>query len=97
MTTTLGVRQNTDRDYRICTGHSKGVDPSWALIKDHNDIRKRWLRVKWRSAVMRKERAFALRGVRKAITAIRKVQAMKRKANSVLGKIFDSKPHAKGI
>ncbi len=55
MTTTLGVRQNTDRDYRICTGHSKGVNPSWALIKDHNDIRKGWLRTRGRLAGMLKK------------------------------------------
>ena len=93
MTTTLGIRRNlgrpsAGREFKICTGHSKGIGPTWALIKDHNDIRKAWLRTRGRLVGMLKERAFALRGVKKAKTATPKAQALKRKANQIVGKVF---------
>ncbi|HEC62237.1 hypothetical protein LCGC14_2011850 [marine sediment metagenome] len=98
MTTTLGIRRNTGREFKICTGHSKGIDPTWVLVKDHNDIRKAWLRTRVRLARMLKERAFAFRGVKKAKTATPKAQALKRKVNQAVGKVFGGghKVQAKG-
>ncbi len=67
MTTTIGTHLNTGREFRICTGHSRGILPTWELLKDHNDIRKGWLRARGRLAEMMKARRVreALQGERR--------------------------------
>ncbi len=87
-TTTVGTRINTKREYKICTGHSRDLLLTWEAIKDRNDIRKGGLHLKKRSASLRRVKAFALRGVKKALTATPKAQVLKRGANKVVGRIF---------
>ncbi|KKK93875.1 hypothetical protein LCGC14_2688480, partial [marine sediment metagenome] len=55
MTATIGTHLNTGREFRICTGHSRGILPTWELLKDHNDIRKGGLRTRGRLAGMLKK------------------------------------------